>query len=142
MRLLISACLLLALTTSCGSESDSASDSLTVRGHLTLEATDIAWSAGGEGVGNGCQGSGGYDDIAEGATVVVRDAKGDRVAVGQLGPGEGVDANLGIEAAYCRFAFKVPDVDSDSKILSVEVTHRGEITFKRADAGAVEVTLG
>lgn len=131
MRHAALAALLLFALAGCGS------DPVTVRGHLTLEDSSIDWLSGGvDGDGQPCQGMGGYDDIAEGATVVVRDSKGARVGLGALGAGEGV-GDTG-----CRFAFKVPEVDSDSKILSVEITHRGEITFKRADAGAVEVSLG
>lgn len=130
MRLLISACLLLVVT-GCGS------DPLTVRGHLTLTDSDINWLVGTEvGDGNACEGMGGYDDIAQGAEVVVRDSQGDRVGVGHLGAGKGAGESS------CRFAFSVSDVDSDSKLLSVEITHRGEITFKRAEAGAVDVSLG
>lgn len=89
-------------------------------------------------VGDGCTGSGGYDDIREGAQVVVRDGGGRTLALGSLGGGEMI-------AATCVFPFEIPGVPR-SRFYSVEVSHRGEVNFSREDLVAnqwvVQLSLG
>lgn len=69
---------------------------------------------------------GGYDDIDRGAQVRVRNGDGKTIAVGSLGRGVQTSGEL----ADCRFPFsvKVPD---DEDFYSIEVSHRGELTYSR-----------
>lgn len=111
-----------------------------VTGHMDLDATGTAVIADDGHKGAGCTGQNGFDDIASGAQVVVRDDKGKTVGVSQLEPGA-MATGLYAPDAHCTFNFTVPDIDSKADFLSVEVAHRGQVQFKRADAGSVVVTL-
>lgn len=86
-----------------------------------------------------CIGTGGYRDINAGATVTVYDATGKVVAVGSLGEGTRDSG-----AIYCRFPFSIPEVPDNSDFYSVEVSHRGEVTFPadRARNGDVHLSIG
>lgn len=70
--------------------------------------------------------SAGYDDIASGAPVAVKDASGKTVALGELGQGKDVGD------AGCGFFFSVKDVPAGLGIYGIEVTHRGVIQYKEA----------
>jgi hypothetical protein len=113
---------------------DSSPDMHTVGGLLTLTDTDEYWSDG-----EACEGSGGYDDIREGAQVTVKDENGHVLATSDLLSGV---ASSDIE---CDFAFVVADVP-DARFYAVEVSHRGEITNSRQEmednAWFVGLTLG
>lgn len=86
-----------------------------------------------------CFGIDGYDDIAEGAQVTVRDADGSRVGSGALGEGR---LDTFSDTAACSFRFMVYDVPVSEGIYTVEVASRGEINFEREDAGGLELSLG
>jgi hypothetical protein len=76
-------------------------------------------------VSNGtCSGTGGYADITTGASITVSDASHTTVATGELGVGQG-------GAGSCTFTFTISDVPDSSAFYSVEVTHRGQVTFSR-----------
>lgn len=81
-----------------------------------------------------CSGYEGYDDMVAGAQVVIRDATGETVAVSALDEGEPQGRTS------CIFPFTVEDVPAGESIYSVEVSHRGEITFKE-DEAEVGLTL-
>lgn len=100
---------------------DSAPERHSIIGILTLTDTDEFWSEG-----DPCAGSGGYDDIQEGAQVTVRDGEGHVLATSDLL--EGV-ASSDYE---CDFPFAVPDVP-EARFYAVEISHRGEITNSRRD---------
>lgn len=104
-----------------------------VQGDLTLISADNQLT----GSGGGCLGGGGYDDIVPGAQVVIRDSTGATVAVDQLEPGTKTDSYV-----TCVFPFEVQDVPSGKGPYSVEVSHRGEISFNEDDAGDLHFTLG
>ncbi len=83
-----------------------------------------------------CTLSGGYDDITAGTTVTVRDSSGTIAGVGALGSGTG--------SSYgCAFSFTVDDVPV-SDFYTVEVGHRGEVTFTDAAVrdGDLRLSLG
>jgi hypothetical protein len=75
----------------------------------------------------------------ENAQVVIRDGNGNTLATGHLQPGE-VKSTV-----ECVFAFEVAGVP-DADFYSVEVSHRGELSYARADLEAsgwvVSLTLG
>lgn len=105
-----------------------------ISGNVTL--TD----SGNENFGGGqCAGGGGYDDMREGAQVVVTDSVGKTLAVGALGRGthSGQYAQV-----VCVFPFVIADVPSGVGPYSVEIGHRGKISFTEIDASDLELTLG
>jgi hypothetical protein len=108
----------------------------TVSGHLTLVPGDggLYSDPNYNSSGRQCEGSGGYSDISEGASVTVTDATGKVVATGSLGVGRK-------DVLGCVFPFSVTGVPK-SKFYGVEVSHRGIVTFRQLDAGTAEVSLG
>ncbi|MFJ1804316.1 hypothetical protein [Streptomyces sp. NPDC088180] len=87
--------------------------------------------------GDGCIGTGGYDDIAEGTSVTVYDGTGKVAATGNLGKSK-------YAAGACAFGVSIPDVPKGEKFYQVEVSHRGKIQLsaEEAEAGKLSVTLG
>lgn len=89
-----------------------------------------------------CRGTGGYGDIASGTSVTVRDQAGTIIATGQLYSGTYNSKPL---AKACTFAFLVPAIP-DAPFYTVEVSHRGPLTYSRADLESrewkVDLTLG
>lgn len=84
-----------------------------------------------------CQGGGGYDDIRQGAQVVVSDSAGKTVALGQLGAGSWK------RGVGCIFLFTVADVPAGEKFYGLEVSHRGRVQYTAAQLAApVELSIG
>ncbi|WP_234338298.1 hypothetical protein [Streptomyces sp. NRRL F-5727] len=75
----------------------------------------------------GCEGSEGFDDIAEGAAVTVYDAAGTVIATGALG--ESTRAGTA-----CSFEVIVPDVPAGEGFHKVEITHRGTLQISEPEA--------
>ena len=93
--------------------------------------------------GAACSGTGGYADIKSGAQVSITDAGGKVVALGILTPGLAVDKYPSVTGCeLCRFAFAVADIPGGDSIYGVQVSHRGVVQFKRADANQLQLTLG
>lgn len=134
-RLLVALVVPLILVTGCGSDDASKRpESFSAHGTITInKALKLA-----AGV---CTGDGGYDDIRAGTQVVIRDSGGKQIALGALDSGrielEGYGAVI-----RCSFGFDVPGVPVEGEIYSVEVAHRGEISFQRADAASIALSLG
>lgn len=83
-----------------------------------------------------CFGKNGYDDIHEGAQVVVTDSTGATVAVGKLGRGE-------YTGGTCTLPFTIDGVPEGSDFYGIEVAHRGELTYSRDDLNEpLRLTLG
>jgi hypothetical protein len=79
-------------------------------------------------VGGGtCKGVGGYSDISNGAQVIVTDAAGQTVALGQITDG------FNNYPGHCRFKVVVRGVPKGSDFYGIEVTHRGRVQFSAAD---------
>jgi hypothetical protein len=98
---------------------------------------DVNDGADGRHYGQPCTTVGGYQDIAEGAAVVVSDSAGKTVALGRLGPGKGVLGNND-----CGFSFTV-NVPAGLGFYGIEVSHRGRIQYTEADlARPVQLSLG
>jgi hypothetical protein len=93
---------------------------------------------GSKSIGENCFGTGGYNDLAAGAQVTIRDETGKVLATGHLDEGKTKSAS------ECDFAFNL-DVP-DAKFYQVEVSHRGQVTYSADDlekAGwRVQLTLG
>lgn len=108
--------------------------SFTATGEFTL--LDTFQDDYGRG-GSLCSGSGGYDDIREGAQVEIRDEAGNIVGVGEL------EASRMIHNVGCRFSFTIEGVDSGSGFYEVEVSHRGTISYTQEELeDGIELTLG
>jgi hypothetical protein len=109
----------------------------TISGSLLL--IDMSGRGVGYSVASGCGGRGGYSDISEGAQVTVRDDAGKVIATGHLGAGGWASG------MSCRFDFTIGSVP-DAEFYQVEVSHRGPMSYSRADMEAmhwsVEMTLG
>jgi hypothetical protein len=95
----------------------------TLKGDFTL--TDGAVD---DGIG-GCEGSGGYDDIALGTSVTVYDAAGAVIATSAL-----VLSEFDRAAGTCTFDVSVPNVPGGQDFYQVEISHRGKIQLSAAEA--------
>lgn len=121
-----------------GSSGPAALASFTLHGSLDLAGDHIPVPP----ENTNCEGTGGYDDIVEGAAVTVYDAGGKVVAEGTLGAGVYADpVNF---TGDCEFPFTVLNVPSGAKFYQEEITHRGKITMSVAEAqsGTFGATLG
>ncbi|CPR38252.1 putative lipoprotein LpqJ [Mycobacteroides abscessus] len=93
----------------------------TLTGTFTLNTTSSATT------GDGCHGTGGYQDIAPGTSISVSDEAGTLLAKGVLNSGHG-------ESGSCYMLFSIDDVPSGKKFYKVEVSHRGEVNYTEAEA--------
>ncbi len=117
----------------------------TLRGSLPVfdSAQLFTVDNGGAGKPSGspCVAGQGYDDIVQGAQVVVTASNGDRLAVGQLDAGTwspGPIASIG----DCVFTFAITGIPTGRGPYAVEVAHRGQVVFNQDNAGDLELTLG
>ena len=122
-----------AALNACGGAGHSES-ARSVGGDLTI--LDPALASG--NVGGPCSGVGGYSDIREGTSVVVRNAEGRIVGTGQLAAGELIGRNGSTKAGdECQFAIEVAGVPV-SHFYEIEVSHRGAQTFSRAELDSAD----
>jgi hypothetical protein len=106
-------------------------------GEFTLDGSfELTDGAVDDGLG-GCEGSGGYEDIAEGASVTVYDAAGAVIATGSLGTST-------YELGTCTFDVSVGHVPKGEDFYKVEVSHRGtvQLTADEAESGQLAASLG
>lgn len=83
-----------------------------------------------------CWGRGGYDDMHEGAQVVISDASGTTVAIGTLGTGV-------YNGGRCVLPFAVPHVPLGKNFYGVAIGHRNAFQVSAADAQKrVELSIG
>lgn len=107
-----------------------------VTGDLTLDSGD----RGVQPIDSGCQGSGGFSDIAQGTAVTVSDSTGATIALGRLDHGRN-DGSLG--RAMCSFTFTVAGVPAGKGFYGVEVSHRGRVQYTEAELSRpLKLTLG
>ncbi len=136
---------LLVLVAGCGgTEKESAPKTFDVAGRILLTSTTdrgVYTDAIEPKAGDSCSGSGGYDDLSAGVSAVVRDSKGEKLALGSISAGtvEGVGS---FDIVTCEFSFTVPDVPIQGDIYSVQIASRDEVEFKRSDAGDLVLTIG
>lgn len=106
-------------------------ETLTITGSIAL--TDYGgWIGDGRG---SCSGMDGYGDISAGAVVIVRNATGEQVGLGELEDGHRARGD-------CVFDFEVTDIADDSERFTVEVSGRGQVPFTRDEASSVRLSLG
>lgn len=105
---------------------------LLVTGSVTLEVT---WDSVRFGDHPTCFGEGDYADVNEGAQVVVTDAAGATVGVGELD--FGVHREEG-----CVFGFSLA-VPAGQEFYGLEVAHRGRAQYSAAQMSApIELSIG
>lgn len=109
----------------------------TVSGEVSVWAPSV--SARRSVQGAKCSSTRSYADVNAGSQVIVRDANGTKVALGELGAGAIVDAGGGLPA--CEFHLSVPDVPSKGDVFSVQIGSHDEVTFDRAKANTLQVTF-
>lgn len=95
------------------------------------------------GPGQPCAVGGGYADIRAGAQVVVTDASGRTLALGELGDGKLRLPDLDVWGTRsCVFPFSV-QVPGGHDFYGIEVTHRGMVRFTAEQLRQpVEMSLG
>jgi hypothetical protein len=108
-----------------------------LHGTLTLtSSSDISRS------GSNCSGAGGYSDLTAGAAVTVKNESGTVIATGSLDRGVS-DATY--PTVVCHFSFTISNIP-DAKFYSVEVTHRGALTYSQdqlnSDGWQVDASIG
>jgi hypothetical protein len=104
--------------------------SVHVHGSLTLgPGTSVS-------TGDGCEGTGGYNDITAGVAVTVGGANGQTLRIGALGPG------VPRYGDFCDFTFDVA-VPAGQSLYTVTISHRGTqtVTPDQLSAG-IQLTLG
>lgn len=117
-------------------------DSTRIAGSITLTSTSGA-DPNNLGIPGECRGYNAYGDIAEGATVTIKDAGGKVVATTKLEPGKPASGESGPTPRECTFRFIAEDVP-DSEFYGVEVSHRGVVQFSKQQVrnGEVQMQLG
>ena len=129
------AMLLMATLAACGNSG------FTVKGTLDLTSID-GIQGDGEDAGASCHGQSGYDDIDEGAQVVIKDGDSKRIAVGSLGAGTLMTSITDAETPRCEFTFKVKDVPDKGSIYTIAIGNRDDYTFKKSEASSLALSLG
>lgn len=93
-----------------------------------------------------CRGKAGYEDLREGAQVVVAAATGRTIAIGRLGAGKsttvGGDGSVARLVA-CTFPITIQDVPDGEDFYKITVTHRGTQEYSRDQLRKpISLTLG
>lgn len=110
--------------------------SFAVYGSLEMPIHETVYDS----MGRTCAGDGGYDDIRAGAQVVVTDADGGTVALGELSQGR-MDGS--VPDATCQWRFTVADVPAGAGFYGVEVTHRGALQYTEQELRSpISLSLG
>lgn len=111
-----------------------------VKGTFTLFDDDPSYYYSSMGGGdNDCYGDGGYDDIAQGAEVLVKNSAGEVLTTTSLGRGTGVPPYM------CEFPIKFSVMDGEEGGYYLEVSHRGQQHYTAAQLklpDAVSLVLG
>jgi len=105
----------------------------TLAGVLVVKQSSSDLSNGGPNfskTAQGCQGTGGYSDLAAGTAVVVTDSEGQQVAVGAMQTGK-LDAG---NRNWCVMTFSVPSVPRGLPSYSVTISHRGTEVYTPEEA--------
>jgi predicted small secreted protein len=92
--------------------------------------------------GNGCLGTGGYDDLQAGLQVTVSNESGTTIGTGTLDSGEVVRGQFW---NTCVFPFTVANVPT-AKFYRIEAGHRGQVSYSydqmQASHWSVKLSLG
>jgi hypothetical protein len=90
-------------------------------------------------MGSPCIAEDGYDDITDGAQVIITNASGKTVGVGSLEPG-----TVSSTGSKCQFEFTVNGIPAGSKFYGIHIgnQNRGVIQEPADQIGNVQLTLG
>lgn len=115
----------------------------TARGYLVLVQGQFIWESEAD---PSCHGFKSFDDLVAGATVVVTDATGKKVALGTLkeGTATGItkDPSLGLaRASECDMPFEVSNIPGRAGPYGIEIADRGAITVTEKELGSVHLSL-
>jgi hypothetical protein len=131
------------LVSGCG---DGGGEAFTASGTISAIGTSKTQvlAADGAGAGDRCQGVGDFDGLSEGGEVVVLDADGTKVGVGELEEGTLDDeteqlGDLGFTS--CTWSFEVSDVESGEGEIYTLQAGAFEETFKKSEAGDLEISF-
>lgn len=143
------------MATGCASDTDGEarapgeSETMTVSGTITVlsEGAGDVWGEPEDYNGEPCEPDDGFDDINDGAQVVVYDKDGTKVGLGAVGEGVTIyDSREGSGARKwpfeCVLPFTVTDVPKSEGIYSLEIGSRGQVEFTPEEAGNIRLTLG
>ncbi|BDZ59859.1 hypothetical protein GCM10025872_35160 [Barrientosiimonas endolithica] len=127
---------ILVTASGCGSgdEVKDASTTSSVSGSVFL--TWNSWNGPLEG--RGCYGDGPYDDVREGAQIVIADEVGATLALGALGPGT---AGMIRGQRQCRFDFSVASVPTNREFYRLKIGPRDAPQFSAAELFGGQLTL-
>ncbi|WP_371617060.1 hypothetical protein [Streptomyces sp. NBC_00454] len=115
-----------------GQDASKAPKTFQLNGVFVLSDAD---SVGNSSSAGRCFGTGGYNDIREGASVTVYDKAGTVLAVGSLGASTFTDGGYkGVDK--CAYKVAVDGVPTGAGFYQVEVSHRGKVNLSEADAVA------
>jgi hypothetical protein len=88
----------------------------------------------------------GFEDIRQGAQVLIIDNTGTNLAVGNLNAGAVVADPLftpEFGGGTCQFAFRISNIPTGRGPYGITVSHRGTLTYTEPQlAGTIELTLG
>lgn len=149
MRRLVGPMVALTVLVACGGSSNTTQTAATKTGRTLAGTITIQKDVGTVfKIGDECKGFGGYEDINDGAQVVVKDQGGKILAVGSVEKGAAIDSGrttLAFYVVWCRFRFAVPNIP-ERPFYTVEVAHRGAMTYSRIDLDSkgwnLDLTLG
>lgn len=110
---------------------------------LTVDGIIGLGLGGFTGTGPGCEGAGGFDDVAIGTDVTVTDASGTVVAVGAIESSAArYDFKVGTQPLGCDLHFRLTGVPAGKKFYGVEVGRRGVVRYDEAAlARSIKLTL-
>jgi len=123
MRTALALIAAVVLVVACGAEGHD------IVGTFTLTDDNIARS------GSTCAGTGGYSDVRDGLGVTVKDNAGKIIATSQL-----ASDNKASALGECQLTFVAQVPDSD--FYSIEVGHRGELTYSRDELEKLNWVIG
>lgn len=107
-------------------------------GNIQLEPGQFYWN---DTPTETCWGGGGYNDLKVGGPVVVTDAAGKTVGVGQIDSSR-PQTDINKVAEGCLLMFSVKGVTDGSAFYGVAVGHRAAVQFPRAELGtAINLTI-
>ena len=100
--------------------------------HQLIGTIHLSSSDGVSRSGSSCAGTGGYDDFRAGTQVTVKNEAGAIIGSGSLEDGV---PDINYPTVACNFSFTIKSLP-DAKFYSVEVSHRGALTYSKSDLEA------
>lgn len=123
----------------------SVSGNVTVTGQFAITENGDAttcWTLGNSPLAQTLNSSSPYDAVKEGAQVVVTDAAGKTLGIGQLGTGRAAVAANPAEHFDCTFSFIVQGIPGGQSFYGVKVADQQPKQFAASSIGGVQIILG